>query len=62
MVATALAGLAWFVTPAHALLYDKCEAAVAERISELGISPDDVAGVRTFPVIAASRTGPLRAG
>ena len=61
-VATTLAGVAAFVTPAQALLYDRCEAAIAERISELGISPDDVAGVRTFPEIAASRTGAIARG
>lgn len=48
--------------PGHAILYDRCEAAVAERIAELGIAAADVAGVRTFPEIAASRTGAIVRG
>ena len=54
--------LGTIVPPAHALLYDRCEAEVAERLAELGIPPADVAGVRTFPEIAASRTGAIARG
>lgn len=48
--------------PGHAILYDRCESAVASRIAELGIDPAEVAGVRTFPELAASRTGAIARG
>ncbi len=42
--------------PGHAVLYDRCESAVANRIAELGIDAADVAGVRTFPELIGGRS------
>ena len=48
--------------PGHAILYDRCESAVASRIAELGIDPADVAGVRTFPELTGGRTSTVARG
>lgn len=56
------AGVVAPAAPAHAILYDRCEGAVVYRIAELGIDAADVAGVRTFPELAASRTGAIARG
>ena len=49
-------GLVLAGTPALAGKYPRCEATVAERLGEYGISEADVAGIDYVPQIRKSRT------
>ncbi len=49
-------GLVLAGTPALAGKYPRCEATVAERLGEYGISGADVAGIDYVPQIRAGRT------
>ena len=63
LTATTIAlSLGLAATPASAILYDRCESTVADRISELGIDPTDVRGVRYFPKLAAQRASAIVRG
>ena len=63
VAATAIAlGLVALAGPANAVLYDRCEGAIAERIAELGIQPAEVVGVTYFPRIERRRAAAVARG
>ena len=63
VAATAIGlGLVFLAGPANAVLYDRCEGAIAERIAELGVQSAEVVGVRYFPRIERRRTAAVVRG